>query len=170
MIRALLAACLLSTLAPGASAAEAPGTAYPDNLKRTLGKYGSVAQVPASSVAWLAKTFGKSSAEIVKDLAAQAPGISRSAAPARPAAAPAAAAKPVEIPAESWDDEPDLDPDYSRALEDVLAKYGTPGAVPDNSVEFLGKAWNMGSARIRRDLVRVKARSPHVVSDDMYSY
>ena len=155
---------------------------YEADLVRTLKKYGSIRSVPLSSRTWLAKTFDRSSAQVALDLArlegATATTVRRtttSSVPTRPSTTKTEPVKApveesVEIPSESWEDEPELDPTYARDLENVIEKYGSVAAVPASSIRWLADRWSKTSARVSTDLRRVKSRSPEVVSDNMYSY
>lgn len=87
---------LLLLLAPGGRA-----DAYSETMTGALAKYGAADSVPASSVNWIARTYGKSPNQVRRDLASLVPpppepsdAAAEAAAAAAPEAPPAKAAAP----------------------------------------------------------------------------
>jgi len=136
---------------------------YGQNLERAVTEYGGVRNVPKASIRWIADTFDRPYAQVLADMGRQ-PGALTEVEVARP---PEPAA---EIPQDAWKDEPDLDPAYARMLESVVEKYDGATLVPGSSVSWLSRRWEREERQVRRDLARVQATPPEVLSDAGYAY
>jgi hypothetical protein len=76
----------------------------------------------------------------------------------------------INVPSTAWTEDPELDHNYERELEEVIAKYGDPANVPLDSLEWIATKWNRLVSRVRVELRRVNRPRSDIISQEAYSY